>query len=67
MFAELNRNRRVSSSLSPIFYLFLAPASILNIKVQALLAHDEAHNVSLPPIVSKQRTPNMVLPLNSGR
>jgi hypothetical protein len=31
----------VSSSLSPIFYLFLGPSSILYLKVQHLLAEDE--------------------------
>jgi hypothetical protein len=51
----LDRNRRVSSSLSPIFYLFLAPTGTLYLKVQALLAHDEAHDVSPPRIVSKRR------------
>ena len=49
------RNRRVSSSLSPIFYLFLAPAGTLYLNVQALLTHDEAHDVSPPPILSNRR------------
>ena len=45
----------MSSSLSPIFYLFLAPAGTLYLKVQDLLVHDETHYVSPPPIVSKRR------------
>ena len=35
-FQERRRNRRVSSSLSPIFYLFLIPSGILYQKVQLL-------------------------------
>jgi hypothetical protein len=45
----------VSSSLSPILFLFLAPAGTLYLKVQELLALDETHEVSPPPIVSKRR------------
>jgi hypothetical protein len=45
----------VSSSLSPILYLFLAPFGILYLKVQQSLAHDETHDASPPPIVSKRR------------
>jgi hypothetical protein len=45
----------VSSSLSPILYLFLAPSGKLYLKVQDLLAHDEAHDASPPPIVGKRR------------
>jgi hypothetical protein len=45
----------VSSSLSPIFYLFLAPTGKLYLKVQDVLAHDEAHNASPSPMVSKRR------------
>jgi hypothetical protein len=45
----------VSSSLSPIFYLFLAPSGILYLKVQALLAHDDAHDSGPPAIVVKRR------------
>src|SRR5213078_1293361 len=40
---------------SPILYLFLAPAGKLYLKVQDLLAHDEAYDVSPPPMVSKRR------------
>src|SRR6266478_4704655 len=50
-----DRNRRVSATLSPILYLFLAPSGRLYLKVQDVLAHDEAHDVSPPPIVSKRR------------
>src|SRR5258708_11898009 len=49
------RNRRVSATLSPIFYLFLAPSGKLYLKVQDVLAHDEAHDVSHPPMISKRR------------
>jgi hypothetical protein len=45
----------VSSSLSPILYLFLAPFGTLYLKVQLLLAHDETHDASPLPIVSKRR------------
>jgi hypothetical protein len=45
----------VSSSLSPIFYLFLAPAGKLYLKVQDVLAHDDTHDVSPPLMVSKRR------------
>jgi len=45
----------VSGSLSPIFYLFLAPAGKLYLKVQQLLAHDIIHDASPPPMVSKRR------------
>jgi hypothetical protein len=49
------RNRRVSATLSPIFYLFLAPSGKLYLKVQDLLAHGETHDASPPPIVGKRR------------
>jgi hypothetical protein len=45
----------VSSSLSPILYLFLAPPGKLYLKVQQVLAHNETHDASPPPIVSKRR------------
>ena len=45
----------MSASLSPILYLFLAPAGTLYLKVQHLLGHDESHDASPPPIVSKRR------------
>jgi hypothetical protein len=45
----------VSSSLSPILYLFLAPSGKLYLKVQGLLAHDEAHDAGPPPMVGKRR------------
>src|SRR5436305_14203525 len=50
-----DRNRRVSVPLSPIFSLFLAPAGKLYLKVQALLAHDEAPDASPPPMGGKRR------------
>jgi len=50
-----NRNPSVSVPLSPIFYLFLAPTGKLYLKVQDLLAHDEAHDASPPPMVGKRR------------
>jgi len=45
----------VSAPLSPIFSLFLAPSGTLYLKVQDVLAHDEADDVSPPPMVSKRR------------
>jgi hypothetical protein len=45
----------VSSSLSPIFYLFLTPTGKLYLKVQDVLTGDEAHNADPPPIVGKRR------------
>ena len=45
----------MSSTLSPILYLFLAPFGTLYLKVQQLLAHDETHDGSPPPIVNKRR------------
>jgi len=57
----------VSSSLSPILYLFLAPSGTLYLKVQQLLAHDETHDAIPPPIVSKRRPgpiqPNYGIPV----
>jgi len=50
------RNRRVSSSLSPIFYLFLIPTGVLYQKAQRLLAEDETPEGIHPPIM-KQRHP----------
>jgi hypothetical protein len=49
--------RRVSilGLVSVLTLPFLAPAGKLYLKVQDLLAHDEAHDVSPPPIVSKRR------------
>ena len=45
----------MSNALSPIFSLFLAPSGTLYLKVQDVLAHDEADDVSPPPMVSKRR------------
>jgi hypothetical protein len=47
----------VSATLSPIFYLFLAPAGTLYQKVQHLLAEDETHEGNHPPVVIKHRRP----------
>jgi hypothetical protein len=47
----------VSAPLSPIFYLFLAPAGTLYQKVQHLLAENETAAGSTPPVVIKHRRP----------
>src|SRR5207248_2982565 len=52
-----HRNRRVSSPLSPICSLFLAPTGRLYQKVQPLLAEEERAEGSSPPAASKQRRP----------
>src|SRR5207244_6024037 len=49
------RNRRVSSSLSPILYLFLIPSGVLYQKVQHLLAEDESTGESHPPVMKHRR------------
>jgi hypothetical protein len=51
----IERNRRVSATLSPILYLFLAPSGKLYLKVQDLLALGETHGSEPPPIVGKRR------------
>ena len=48
-----DRNRRVSSPLSPIYYLFLSPSGKLYQKVQHLLAEEERAEGSPPPVVIK--------------
>src|SRR6266516_1769143 len=50
-----DRNRRVSSPLSPISYLFLAPSGKLSLKVQDLLAHNETYEANPPPMCGKRR------------
>jgi hypothetical protein len=45
----------VSSSPSPIFYLFLIPYGILYQKVQHLLAEDESTGQSNPPLIKHRR------------
>ena len=50
-----DRNRRVSSSLSPIFYLFLAPSGKLYLKVQHLLTEDKLIQRSNPPLFKHRR------------
>jgi hypothetical protein len=52
----------VSSSLSPIFYLFLASSGILYLKVQHLLTEDETPEGSHPPVM-KQRRPGPKYPV----
>ena len=49
-------NRRVSSSLSPIFYLFLTPSGIFHQKIQRVLAEDNPTEGSHPPVL-KHRHP----------
>jgi hypothetical protein len=46
----------VSSTLSPIFYLFLEPAGVLYLRVQDVLTHDEALDAS-PLLIVNQRRP----------
>ena len=50
-----DRNRRVSSSLSPIFYLLLEPSGTLYLKVQDVLVHNEVYDANPPPNVGKSR------------
>jgi len=47
----------VSATLSPILYLFLAPAGTLYQKVQQLLTEAETFVGSSPPVVIKHRRP----------
>ena len=57
----IDRNRRVSNALSPIFYLFLAPSGKLYLKVNHLLAKDKLVQRSNPPLL-KQRRPGPKYP-----
>ena len=45
----------MSSTLSPIFYLFLIPVGVLYQKVQHLLAEDETTGVRHPPLLKHRR------------
>jgi hypothetical protein len=45
----------VSNTLSPIFYLFLAPSGKLYLKVQHLLAGDELDQSRNPPLLNRRR------------
>ena len=45
----------MSSSLSPIFYLFLAPSGKLYLKVQHLLTEDKLIQRSNPPLFKHRR------------
>jgi hypothetical protein len=51
----------VSNTLSPIFYLFLAPSGKLYLQVQHLLARDELFQSRNPPLL-KHRRPGPKLP-----
>ncbi len=55
----------MSSSLSPILYLFLIPAGVLYQKVQHLLAEDETTEGSHPSGVIKHRRPGPKHPVYS--
>src|SRR6266567_5111968 len=50
-----DRNRRVSSPLSPILYLFLEPSGKLYKKLQDLLAEEEQAQRSTPPLLQHRR------------
>ena len=45
----------MSNTLSPIFYLFLAPSGKLYQKVQHLLARDELAQSRNPPLLKRRR------------
>jgi len=45
----------VSSALSPIFYLFLAPSGKLYLKVQYLLVEDKLVQRNNPPLLKHRR------------
>jgi hypothetical protein len=45
----------VSNTLSPIFYLFLAPSGTLYLKVQHLLAEDKLVQSRNPPFLKRRR------------
>ncbi len=45
----------MSNTLSPIFYLFLAPSGKLYLKVQHLLAEDKLVHGSNPPLLKRRR------------
>jgi len=49
--------RRVSSPLSPIFYLFLAPSGKLYQKLQRFLTEEEQSAANDPPVLEKQQRP----------
>ena len=53
----------MSNTLSPIFYLFLAPSGKLYLKVQHLLAGDELLQSRNPPLL-KHRRPGPKQPNN---
>jgi len=45
----------VSNTLSPIFYLFLAPSGILYQKVQCLLIEEQSTHGNHPPVLKYRR------------
>ena len=45
----------MSNTLSPIFYLFLAPSGKLYLKVHHLLAGDELYQRRDPPLLKRRR------------
>jgi hypothetical protein len=49
------RNRRATTTLSPILYLFLAPSGKLYQKLQHFLSEDEKGFNSTPPIIQHRR------------
>jgi hypothetical protein len=51
----VKRNRRASTTLSPILYLFLEPSGKLYQKLQYLHAEDEKAQRSTPPIIRHRR------------
>src|SRR6266702_5462707 len=58
MHSTINRrNRRASSTLSPILYLFLAPSGKLYQRLQRFLTEDEKSAANYPPVIEKQRRP----------
>src|SRR2546429_9704081 len=50
-----DRNRRVSSPLSPIFSLLLEPSGKLSHKLQDLLTEEEQAQRSTPPLLQQRR------------
>ena len=56
----------MSNTLSPIFYLFLAPSGKLYLQVQHLLARDELDQSRNPPLLKRRRPgpkrPNYAIP-----
>jgi len=53
MIAEPNRNRRATTTLSPILYLFQFPSSPLSRKLQIVLSQED----QIPLVIETQRRP----------